>query len=63
MKASKKWKSDLQAWAIPKEIIDQAPENPWIHPPVLFQIPVGLKVKTLSGPIHSASGPDEIVTI
>lgn len=39
MKASEKWKSDLQGWAIPKEIIDQAPENPWIHPPVMFQIP------------------------
>jgi SAM-dependent methyltransferase len=39
MKASEKWKSDLRAWAIPKEIIDKAPENPWVHPPVLFQIP------------------------
>ena len=39
MKASEKWKSDLQGWAIPEEIIDQAPENPWIHPPVMFQIP------------------------
>ena len=39
MIASEKWRSDLVAWAIPKEIIDQAPESPWIHPPVLFQIP------------------------
>jgi SAM-dependent methyltransferase len=39
MRASEKWKNDLQAWAIPKEIIDQAPESPWIHPPVMFQIP------------------------
>jgi len=39
MKASEKWRSDLEAWAIPKEIIDKAPENPWIHPPVMFQIP------------------------
>jgi SAM-dependent methyltransferase len=37
--AANKWKEDLQAWAIPQEIIDQAPESPWIHPPVLFQIP------------------------
>ena len=29
----------LAAWAIPDEILKQAPENPWIHPPVLFQIP------------------------
>jgi SAM-dependent methyltransferase len=39
MIASEKWRSDLEAWAIPKEIIDQAPESPWIHPPALFQIP------------------------
>ena len=39
MSASEKWKSDLEAWAIPKEIIEQAPESPWIHPPALFQIP------------------------
>ena len=39
MIASEKWKSDLEAWAIPKEIIDQAPESPWIHPPALFEIP------------------------
>lgn len=39
MKASEKWKQDLESWGIPQEIIDQAPESPWIHPPVFFQIP------------------------
>ena len=39
MISSEKWKSDLEAWSIPKEIIDKAPESPWIHPPSLFQIP------------------------
>ena len=39
MNPSQKWKSDLEDWAIPQEIIDQATESPWIHPPVLFQIP------------------------
>lgn len=39
MSASEKWKSDLEAWAIPQEILEQAPESPWIHPPALFQIP------------------------
>jgi len=34
-----KWKQDLQAWGIPEEILNQAPESPWIHPPTLFQIP------------------------
>ena len=33
------WRESLAAWAIPKEILDQAPENPWIHPPVMFQLP------------------------
>jgi SAM-dependent methyltransferase len=39
MIASEKWRSDLEAWAIPQEILEQAPESPWIHPPALFQIP------------------------
>lgn len=37
--AAERWKSDLALWAIPKEILDQAVEKPWIHPPALFEIP------------------------
>jgi SAM-dependent methyltransferase len=37
--ASEKWKIDLASWAIPREILDQAVEKPWIHPPALFEIP------------------------
>jgi SAM-dependent methyltransferase len=37
--ASEKWKRDLASWAIPQEILDQAIEKPWIHPPALFEIP------------------------
>ena len=33
------WREKLAAWAIPQEILEQAPEDPWIHPPVMFQIP------------------------
>lgn len=33
------WAKSLAKWAIPKEILDQAQTSPWIHPPVLFQIP------------------------
>jgi len=33
------WREKLADWAIPQEIVDQAPENPWIHPVELFQIP------------------------
>ena len=39
MVPSQLWREKLESWAIPQEIIDQAPESPWIHPPVLFQIP------------------------
>ncbi len=41
--AAEKWRSDLALWAIPKEILHQAPEKPWIHPPALFQIPDVIK--------------------
>ena len=34
-----RWREALAGWAIPNEILDQAPESPWIHPPALFQIP------------------------
>ena len=37
--AAEQWKSDLALWAIPSEILESAPEKPWIHPPALFQIP------------------------
>lgn len=39
MIASHLWREKLESWAIPQEIIDQAPETPWIHPATLFQIP------------------------
>jgi SAM-dependent methyltransferase len=32
MSASARWAEDLAAWAIPDEILAQAPESPWIHP-------------------------------
>ncbi len=38
-KAGDLWRANLSRWAIPQEILDQAPEDPWIHPPALFQIP------------------------
>jgi SAM-dependent methyltransferase len=37
--AAQRWADALNAWAIPRNILDQAPETPWIHPPALFQIP------------------------
>lgn len=32
------WRRDLAEWSIPKRILDQAPENPWIYPPAYFQV-------------------------
>ena len=37
--AVEKWKSDLDSWAIPKEILDQAEVPPWFHPAALFALP------------------------
>jgi SAM-dependent methyltransferase len=33
-----RWQEALAAWAIPVEILEQAPENPWVHPPALFKV-------------------------
>ena len=38
-KSGTAWREEMSLWAIPKEILDQAPESPWIHPPAMFQIP------------------------
>jgi SAM-dependent methyltransferase len=37
--AAEKWAKALASWAIPQEIIDQAEQSPWIHPPALFTVP------------------------
>ena len=36
MSAVDRWRSDLQAWAIPDEILQAAPESPWGFPTKLF---------------------------
>jgi len=37
--AAEKWRRALDAWALPDEIVRSAPQSPWIHPPVLFEVP------------------------
>lgn len=32
------WATDLASWAIPDEILAQAPESPWIHPVAMFTV-------------------------
>jgi SAM-dependent methyltransferase len=34
--AAARWAEALEAWAIPREILDAAPESPWGFPPRLF---------------------------
>ena len=33
-----RWRNDLDDWAIPQHILDQAPANPWVHPPAMFKV-------------------------
>ena len=35
---SAQWKSDLQSWAIPPEILEQAEQPPWAHPVAMFTV-------------------------
>jgi len=47
-----RWAQDLAAWAIPDEIMAQAPANPWIHPVAQFLAPDG---PVPDSPSHSAA--------
>lgn len=38
MTAAQRWRDDLATWAIPPEILDAAPEDPWIHPVEMFTV-------------------------
>ena len=52
--SAEKWRAQLANWSIPKEIIDQAEESPWIHPPAVFQIPKNIE-STISHEIALAA--------
>src|SRR3954453_12122198 len=39
MTAADRWAEQLAAWAIPKQILDAAPESPWVFPTDLFKPP------------------------
>lgn len=36
--AAERWRDDLAAWAVPDEILAQAPASPWIHPVRMFSV-------------------------
>jgi len=48
MTAAERWASELAAWAIPEEIMAQAPESPWRFSPQIFKPPVAPVVDTPS---------------
>jgi SAM-dependent methyltransferase len=35
---AEQWRTDLQSWAIPEEILSQATEPPWAHPVAMFTV-------------------------
>jgi len=35
---AERWRTDLASWAIPEQILQQAPEPPWIHPVEMFTV-------------------------
>jgi SAM-dependent methyltransferase len=37
--SAQRWRNALEAWALPDEIVSSAPQSPWIHPTVLFEVP------------------------
>jgi SAM-dependent methyltransferase len=37
VRLSGRWRDALASWAIPDEILAQAPASPWAHPPALFR--------------------------
>lgn len=43
---SEKWANDLASWGIPEQILQQAPESPWIHPPAIFAVPAEIAEST-----------------
>lgn len=45
------WRTSLSSWAIPEEIIRQAPVSPWIHPVEMFVVPQTIQ----DSPSHQAA--------
>ena len=45
---AQRWRSALEAWALPDEIVNSARQSPWIHPPELFEVPETI----LASPSH-----------
>ncbi len=47
--AAQRWSDQLGGWALPEEIVDQAPESPWLHDPRRFAVDDTLDRDSTSG--------------
>jgi SAM-dependent methyltransferase len=52
-----RWRAELEAWAVPAEILAQAREDPWTHPPEDFAVLAGSPVETPSSPFEREALP------
>lgn len=58
MNASKSWSDQLADWAIPNEILAQAPTSPWIHPVELFEVIADAQQLSRSSELALAALPE-----
>jgi SAM-dependent methyltransferase len=57
LSAAARWRTALEAWALPDEILAQASESPWIHPPVIFQVPAVIEDSPSHGRAREVLSP------
>jgi SAM-dependent methyltransferase len=48
--AAQTWRQQLTGWGVPQDVVDQAPQSPWIMPVSLFRVPEGTDV--VESPSH-----------
>jgi len=53
--AAERWRSALEEWAIPPEILAAAPQSPWHFPPALFARRAELAIEEPAGPSRLAA--------
>ena len=67
MTAGEFWREGLAQWAIPKEILAQAPTSPWIHPVQMFTVVQDQDAQTSPSDMQAraalTSGRDSVLDI
>jgi SAM-dependent methyltransferase len=56
--AASRWREALEAWSIPENILSQASQSPWIHPPELFDVPDTIPISPSHDRAREALGDD-----